>query len=49
MGDKMKLNDEQKKAILANDRFLFLLAGAGTGKTTVIVERIKRLISEGVK
>lgn len=32
---------------MANDRFIFLLAGAGTGKTTVIENRVKRLIKEG--
>ncbi len=44
----MMLNDEQKKVVYADDRFLFLLAGAGSGKTRVIVERIKWLLSEGV-
>ncbi len=43
------LNINQRKAVFANDRFIFLLAGAGSGKTRVIVERIKRLISEKVK
>lgn len=42
------LNDEQKKVVYANERFLFLLAGAGSGKTRVIVERIKYLINSGV-
>lgn len=42
------LNEEQKKVVYAKDRFLFLLAGAGSGKTRVIVERIKWLLSEGV-
>lgn len=44
----MKLNDEQKKVVFSTERFLFLLAGAGSGKTRVIVERIKHLISNGV-
>jgi DNA helicase-2/ATP-dependent DNA helicase PcrA len=43
------LNQEQEKVINANERFLFLLAGAGSGKTRVIVEKIKRLIDEGVE
>ena len=42
------LNQNQTKAVVANDRFIFLLAGAGTGKTRVLIERIKRLIKEGV-
>lgn len=42
------LNINQSKAVMANDRFIFLLAGAGTGKTRVIIERVKRLINEGV-
>lgn len=42
------LNFKQKKAVEANDRFIFLLAGAGTGKTTVIINKIKNLLSLGV-
>jgi DNA helicase II / ATP-dependent DNA helicase PcrA len=45
----MELNDEQKKVVDSNERFLFLLAGAGSGKTRVIVERIKHLLSKGVQ
>ncbi|MDX9691451.1 MAG: ATP-dependent helicase [Acholeplasmataceae bacterium] len=44
----MILNDEQRKVIESNDRFLFLLAGAGSGKTRVIVEKIKSLLVKGV-
>lgn len=43
------LNKSQEKAIYTTEPFLFLLAGAGTGKTSVIVARIKHLISSGVK
>jgi DNA helicase-2/ATP-dependent DNA helicase PcrA len=42
-----KLNTEQKKAIRFGDGPLLIIAGAGTGKTTVITERIKYLISSG--
>ena len=44
----MILNEEQKKVVYSNERFLFLLAGAGSGKTRVIVERIKYLIEIGI-
>lgn len=43
------LNDEQRKVVESIDPFIFLLAGAGSGKTRVIVERIKRLIEMGVE
>lgn len=42
------LNSEQQQAVNANDRFIFLLAGAGSGKTTVLVNRVRRLIESGV-
>lgn len=41
-------NHKQVKAITCKDRFIFVNAGAGSGKTTVMIERIKRLILEGV-
>lgn len=44
----MILSDEQKKVVDSNERFLFLLAGAGSGKTRVIVERIKHLLHQGI-
>jgi DNA helicase-2/ATP-dependent DNA helicase PcrA len=42
-----KLNKEQKAAVEFGDGPLLIIAGAGTGKTTVITERIKHLISSG--
>ncbi len=39
-----KLNKEQQDAIKFGDGPLLIIAGAGTGKTTVITERIKYLI-----
>jgi len=45
--EKRILNKEQKKAVEFGDGPLLIIAGAGTGKTTVITERIKHLISSG--
>lgn len=45
--DKRKLNAEQKEAVMHGDGPLLIIAGAGTGKTTVVTERIKHLISTG--
>lgn len=40
------LNSEQKKAVEYNKGPLLIIAGAGTGKTTVIVEKIKYLLKK---
>ena len=45
--DERKLNAEQKEAVEYGDGPLLIIAGAGTGKTTVVTERIKHLISSG--
>jgi DNA helicase-2/ATP-dependent DNA helicase PcrA len=45
--EERKLNEEQKKAVCFGNGPLMIIAGAGTGKTTVITERIKYLISSG--
>lgn len=42
---KIKLNKEQKQAVEHKKGPLLIIAGAGTGKTTVITERIKHLIT----
>ena len=44
---KTRLNKEQKEAVEHGDGPLLIIAGAGTGKTTVITERIKWLVSSG--
>src|SRR3989338_2438391 len=40
------LNKEQQEAVNHDNGSLLIIAGAGTGKTTVVTERIKRLITE---
>jgi DNA helicase-2/ATP-dependent DNA helicase PcrA len=42
------LNPEQVKAVGHNQGPLLILAGAGSGKTTVLVSRTGRMIAEGV-
>ncbi len=39
-----KYNDKQKKAILSNSKSVLCIAGAGTGKTTVLTKRIEFLV-----
>jgi len=44
MKDLSHLNKEQQQAVKHNAGPLLIIAGAGTGKTTVVTERIKHLI-----
>ncbi len=48
MTDRKVLNPEQKRAVEHKQGPLLIIAGAGTGKTTVITERIRWLINQGL-
>lgn len=41
------LNRQQTEAVSGNDPTRLVLAGAGTGKTTTLIGRVKRLVEEG--
>ena len=45
--DFKNLNDMQKKAVLSTEGPLLVLAGAGSGKTTVLVNRIANIMKYG--
>ncbi len=48
MEDLSHLNPQQIEAVTFGAGPLLIIAGAGTGKTTVITERIKHLIAKGI-
>lgn len=45
---ELKLNPQQKEAVKHDKGPLLIIAGAGTGKTLVITERIKHLVSKEI-
>lgn len=46
-GQFSNLNDKQQQAVLHTDGPLLILAGAGSGKTTVLVNRVFHIIDSG--
>lgn len=42
--DNIKLDEEQIKAILADEDYALIIAGAGTGKTTTMTSKVKYLV-----
>ncbi|MCL4382221.1 MAG: ATP-dependent helicase [Patescibacteria group bacterium] len=46
--EEKKLNSQQLEAVQYGQGPLLIIAGAGTGKTTVITERIKYLVAQGL-
>lgn len=44
--NNIKLDIEQCKAILADEKYSLIIAGAGTGKTTTMVSKVKYLVDK---
>ena len=44
----MALNEMQQQAVACTDGPLLILAGAGSGKTTVLVNRVQHIIEDGL-
>lgn len=44
----MELNEQQKQAINTNNKHVLILAGAGTGKTRVIINKIVELVNNNI-
>ncbi len=44
----MALNEMQQQAVDCTEGPLLILAGAGSGKTTVLVNRVQHIIEDGL-
>ena len=44
----MELNNKQKRAIESNEDYILVLSSAGSGKTTALTQRVKRMLEDGV-
>ena len=44
--DNIHLDEEQCRAILADEKYSLIIAGAGTGKTTTMVSKVKYLVDK---
>ncbi len=44
----MALNEMQQQAVECTEGPLLILAGAGSGKTTVLVNRVQHIIEDGL-
>ena len=44
--DLSALNDNQREAVVSNDKRLLVLAGAGSGKTKTLLQKLIYLIEE---
>lgn len=44
--DNIKLDEEQIRAILADEDYALIIAGAGTGKTTTMTSKVKYLVDK---
>ena len=44
--DNIHLDEEQCKAILADEKYSLIIAGSGTGKTTTMVSKVKYLVDK---
>ena len=45
---KFELNKEQREIVYSNAKNIVVIAGAGSGKTRVLTERVKKLLLDGV-
>ncbi|MWW23147.1 UvrD-helicase domain-containing protein [Algibacter lectus] len=44
--DLSSLNDQQRKAVLSEEKRMLVLAGAGSGKTKTLLNKINYLIND---